>query len=181
LDHFTKWAEAVAVRHHTAEDVAQALTSRVFSRFGTPLRLLSDQGREFESTLFKDLCERLGIDKVRTSPYMPSTNGAIERFHRTLNSMIGKTVSYNQKDWDNRLDAVMTAYRAAKHESTGFTSNFLTFGRENRAPIDLVLGPIQDEDRTLEGRTYEVYVDRQASVYEEAYSLARQHLGEAAH
>jgi len=84
-----------------------------------PKRILSDQGAEFESDLFKELCSRMEIDKIRSFPYKPTTNRCVERFHRTLNSMLGKVVQENQRDWDERLPFVMAAYRAAKHQSTG--------------------------------------------------------------
>jgi len=68
------------------------------------------------------------------------TNGAVERFHRTLNTMLGKVVKDGQRDWDDRLATVMAAYRASPHESTGFSPNKLFLGREVRMPLDLVMG-----------------------------------------
>jgi len=59
--------------------------------------------------------------------------------------MLGKSVQQNQRDWDDRLPYVMAAYRASRHESTKFTPNMLVFGRENRAPVDLVLNSVQGE------------------------------------
>jgi len=91
---FSKWGEAYPVRVHTAPVVAKVLVDNL-SRFGMPRRLLTDQGKEFESALFRELCDKMGIQKVRTSPYQPSTNGCVERFHRTLNSMIGKVVQHD--------------------------------------------------------------------------------------
>ena len=92
LDHFSKWAEAFPIRNHEATTVARLLADQVFSRFGIPLQLLSDRGQEFESHLMLELCAALGIEKLRTTAYKPSTNGAVERFHRTLNSMLAKVV-----------------------------------------------------------------------------------------
>ena len=46
-----------------------------------PLQVITDQGRDFENQLLRELCDGYWIDKVRTSPYRPSTNGAIERLH----------------------------------------------------------------------------------------------------
>ena len=86
------------------------------------------------------LFDVLGIDKIRTTPYKASTNGAVERFHRTLNAMMGRVVSESQRDWDEKLIRVMAAYRANRHDDTGFSPNYLMFGRELRAPIDVVLG-----------------------------------------
>ena len=177
-DIFSKWSEAVPVRNHTASVVAKVLVDNVFARFGAPKRLLSDQGPEFESQLFQELCSRLEIEKIRTSPYQPSTNACVERFHRTLNSMLAKVIKENQRDWDDCLPAVMAAYRAAKHESTGYSPNFLVLGRENRAPLDLVLGPvIGDEEREL---SYDEFVSQQQEVYREAYRVAREHLNNSA-
>jgi len=102
-----------------------------------------------------EVCRLFGIEKLRTSPYKPSTN-QVERFHRTLNSILVKSVAEHQKDWDVRLPFAMAAYRASRHESTGYSPNFLVFGREARAPPDIVYGspedePEQDYDTFVEG------------------------------
>jgi len=107
VDIFPKSAEAYPVRTHTAPVVAKVLIDNFFSRFGMPRRILTDQGKEYGSILFKELCEKMGIQKIRTLPYQPSTNGCIERFHRKLNSMIGKVVQYDQRNWDVCLPTIM--------------------------------------------------------------------------
>ena len=73
--------------------MARALVEQVFFRHEMPVQILSDQGNEVESSLMCKICRSYGIDKVRTTAYNPSTNGAVERFHRSLNSMLGKVVS----------------------------------------------------------------------------------------
>jgi len=98
VDHFSKWAEAIPLRNHTAPVVARALVMHVFSRYGAPLQLVSDQGPEFQSELFAHLMRWLERDKLRTSAYKPSSNGVVERLHCTLNSMIGKIVADSQCD-----------------------------------------------------------------------------------
>jgi transposase InsO family protein len=120
--------------------IARVLFDHVLSRFGTPRRILTDQGTEFEGQLFKNLCQLLQINKVRTSPYKPSTNGMLERFHRTLNAMIAKIVDENQRNWCEMIPSVMAAYRATVHETTGYSPNKLLLGKENRMPIDLIFG-----------------------------------------
>jgi transposase InsO family protein len=130
MDHFMKWSEVFAVKEHTAQTVARLLCERVFSRFEMPRQLLSDRGPEFESRLFSEICSWMGIQKIRTTAYKPSTNGMVERFHRTLNAMIGKVVAANQRDWDERLQTVVAAYRASVHEATGYTPNLLMLNRE---------------------------------------------------
>jgi transposase InsO family protein len=178
VDIFSKWAEAMPIRSHTAVIVARRLVDNIFSRFGVPLRILSDQGPEFESSLIAELCRVYGIEKVRTSSYKPSTNGVCERFHRTLNSMIGKVISETQKDWDRHVSPVMAAYRATVHKSTGYSPNFMIFGRENRAPVDLVLA-VGDEPVGV-ATSPDEFVQQLIDRLRKAHDIARQHLGRAA-
>ena len=179
VDSFSKFAEAYPIRAHTAPIVARTLATQFFPRYGTPMRLLSDQAPEFESELFQELCRIMEIDKIRTSPYKPSTNSLVERFHRTLNSMIAKAItSDSQRDWDQKLPFVMAAYRAARHESTGYSPNFLIFGREARAPIDLLLGPAPGEEQHY--FSTDEYVAELQQMQRQSYAVAREHLGVAA-
>jgi len=77
IDHFTKYAFAFPVRNHEAKTVAKYSVERVFLIHGVPLQLLSDRGAEFEGHIFKEICELLGVDKLRTTAYKPSTNGTL--------------------------------------------------------------------------------------------------------
>jgi transposase InsO family protein len=172
VDHFSKWAEAVPLRNKETITVANALVDKIFTRIGLPLEILSDQGKEFDSGLVHELCVRLEIHKIRTSAYKPSTNGVAERFHRTLNSMMGRVVSENQRDWCSRLPSIMAAYRAARHDSTGYSPNFLVFGRELTAPIDLVLGRPEGDVY----RSTDEYVEQKLSMMEDAHALVRESL-----
>jgi len=95
-----------------------------------PLQVLSDRGPEFESDLFSDLTKNMEINKIRTSAYKPSTNSTVERFHRTLNSMLGKVVSESQRDWDQKLPYVLATYRASVHYSIGYSRNCLFWGEK---------------------------------------------------
>ena len=79
-----------------------------------------------------------------------------------------------QRDWVKRLPYVMAAYRVSRHEATGFSLNHLVFGREVRAPIDLILGAAND----LPASSREDFVERQERLYREAYSMVCAHLGE---
>jgi transposase InsO family protein len=177
IDLFTKYAEAVPLRNKEVVTVARALVDVIMCRVGIPAQLLSDNGKEFENNMMREICRLLEIDKLRTTAYKASTNGAVERLHRTMNSMLGKVVSQNQRDWDERLPSVMAAYRASRHESTGYSPNFLLFGRENRAPVDLLWGA-PDDDETFS--SYDEYVDRKVELMRESYRLAREHLGVSA-
>jgi len=152
--------------------------THVFTRFGAPQQLLSDRGPEFQSELFAQLMKWMEVDKLSTSPYQPTTNGEVERFHRTLNSMLGKVVMDSQRDWDERLPMVLAAYRASPHESTGYSPNLLCLGREVRMPLDLIMG-LPLEEREHHGIT-DAFVRDMQEKSADAYALARKHLGKAA-
>ena len=141
MDYFTKWVEAYALPNHTALVVADKLVNEWVCRYGAPLHLHSDQGRDFESNLFKEVCRLLDIRKTHTTPYHPQSDGQVERFNRTLKLMLRSFVNVNQNDWDDHLSFVTMAYRSSIHKSTKCTPNLLMFGREILLPIDIVVGP----------------------------------------
>lgn len=104
------------------------------------MQIHSDQGQTFESEVFKEICQILGIDKTRTTPYRPQSDGMIERANRTIENMLATFVSKNQKDWDDLIPLLMLAYRSATHEATRVSPNEMVFGRSATLPVDLVLG-----------------------------------------
>jgi len=173
IDHFTKWIELVPMRNQEAATVAKILFERVICVHGCPIQILSDQGANFESNLFQELCRLMAIDKIRTTAYKPSTNGNIERFHGTMHSMLAKLVSDNQRDWDQKLPAVAFAYRTSVQEATQFTPYFLMYGREARIPADLIYGPPPAEEASV---TIDEFVEKQRTTLREAYELTREHL-----
>lgn len=96
-----------------------------------------DQGRQYESDLFKVVCNLLQVEKIRTSPYHPQSDGMVERFNRILEAMLSSYVNQNHTDWDKQLPYLMMAYRSAEHETTGFSPNDLMLGREATTPLYL--------------------------------------------
>jgi len=173
MDYFTKWCEAFPMWNQEASTIAGILVDRVFSRFGTPLQILTDRGSNFESSLFQSLCKRLGIDHIRTTAYHPSTNGMIERFHRTLNTMLAKMVNESQRNWDQLLPSALAAYRATVHETTGFTPNMLFLGRETFGPIDILLGSPRDDTMTMNIHNF---VEERTERMKLSYDIVRKHL-----
>lgn len=139
-DQFSKWVEAYPIKDQSAETVAHVLVYEFFSRLGLPIELHSDQGSNFGSELFREICKVLDIHKTRTSPYHPSGNGMVEAFNKTLLNMISAYVNDNQKDWDLHLPLLTSAYRSCAHDSSGLSPNQIMLGREVHQPISLVYG-----------------------------------------
>ncbi len=153
-DQFTRWIECYAVPDQTAETVAHKIVYNFISRFGTPLQIHSDQGRNYESTLFKQICKLLEVHKTRSSPHHPQGNSQVEAFNKVLLDMISAYVDEHQKTWDVHLPLLTSAYRSCVHESTGYTPNMLMLGRETRQPIELFLGNFDQDDQVLDETEY---------------------------
>ena len=175
VDAFSKYALAYPLRDKSAEGVAKILTDQVFTVYGTQFQLLSDLGREFDNQILSELCRLMGIHRIKTTSYKPLTNGVAERFHRTLNNALAKVVSENQKDWCERLPSIVAAYRATKHASTGFSPNFLMFGREVRTPVGLILDP---EEASVQ--SVNEYAKRLLERQHQSFEVVRRQLGAAA-
>ncbi|KAL5505863.1 hypothetical protein EMCRGX_G007400 [Ephydatia muelleri] len=89
---FTKWVEAYGIPNQEAVNVAVKLVDEMFCHFSPPEQVHSDQGRQFESILLKEVCNLLQIRKTHTTPYRPQGNGMVERFNRTLLDMLATAV-----------------------------------------------------------------------------------------
>eukprot|EP00731_Ephydatia_muelleri_P035391 Em0119g4a len=150
-DYFTKWAEAIPMPDQTAERIVRVLIE-VFSHFGIPEILHSDQGRNFESTILKKTCSAFGIVKSRTTSYHPQGDGMVERFNRTLLQLLRAYVQ-QQSDWESQLPLLLYAYRTARHTSTHLSPFVLLMGREPVLPITPSLGG--DEMKGHDPHSYE--------------------------
>ncbi|VDI28058.1 Hypothetical predicted protein, partial [Mytilus galloprovincialis] len=114
--------------------------------FGIPRQIHTDQGGQFESKLFKELCEKLRIHKTRTTAFRPQSDGLVERLNRSLEDIISKYVCKNQRDLDEQLHWALMAYRSSEHETTKLSPCMLMLGREIELPIDLIYGPHPQRD-----------------------------------
>ena len=178
-DHFTKWVEIFPVPNFTAKTCADKILNEVIARFGCPYDLHSDQGRNYESDIFKELCRLLEISKTRTSPGHPKGNGQTERFNKTLLQMIRAYLKGQQEEWDSNLGCLAAAYRATIHESTGATPNMLMLGREVRFPAEIIYGSATEQgDSRI--TNYGDYVNQLCDRMQEAHEIVRKHLGASA-
>ena len=96
-DYFTRWTEAYAIHNQEAITVAKKLVDEMFLRFSPPSQLHSDQGA---SKLMSNVCSLLGIHKSRTTAYHPQCDGLVERFNRTLLSMLATCAQQHSSSWE---------------------------------------------------------------------------------
>jgi hypothetical protein len=174
-DAFSKWPEAWPLRNQKANTCARVLVSEYITRFGVPEDIHSDQGTNFESKLFKEMCSLLGIRKTRTTAYHPQGNGQVENLNKSLKSMLTAMVDEEGRDWDRKLPSTLMSFRSSVQVSTGETPFSMNYGEEMRLPIDLMFGspPDQDMQETV------TFVQQLRGELEVAFERVRQRLGAA--
>ena len=151
-DRFSRYLEIAPLKDMQALTCAKAIHKKWFTTFGIPNHIVSDQGTQFESWIFAQLCDICGIKRKRTTAYRPLSNGRIERMHReikkhlrviaasyNLNFSYLTKNSKNVDNWDEYLDTIKYKLNCTPSKITGY------------APIELILGyvPTMPEDYQL--------------------------------
>ena len=177
-DQFTKWVEVFAIPDQSAETTARTILNEVIARYGSPISIHSDQGGNYESRIFGELCSLLEIKKSRTSVRNPKGNGQTERFNKTLVQMIRAYLTGEQNEWDLNLGCLAAAYRATPNESTKMTPNLLMLGKEVRLPAEIAFGSSTTSNETVS--SYGEYVQKLKTNMQRAHNLCRQNLMKSA-
>lgn len=133
----TRYPEAIPLRRITTRSVLKSLL-KFFSTFGLPRVIQSDQGSNFTSRVFKQVLSDLNIKHVTSSAYHPESQGALERWHQTLKSMLKKYCEQEGRQWDEGIPFLLFAARKAPQESLGFNPTELVFGHELRGPLKVL-------------------------------------------
>ena len=177
-DTFSKWTVAVPTRDQKAETVARILVREWFSKFGAPMRLHSDKGRDFESKVIEQLCKMYGVKKSRTTSYNPKGNGQTERFNRTMHNLLRSLPEQKKRKWPEFLPELVFVYNSTVHSSTGFSPYYLMYGRDPRMPRDM-LPRVDEEEEGTEGNPMN-WVSQHQRRLQEAYQFASRRLEQAA-
>ncbi|UYV71899.1 hypothetical protein LAZ67_9000985 [Cordylochernes scorpioides] len=136
IDRYSKWPEAFPISDKTAISVAKAFFRGWISRYGVPATITTDQGREFESHLFKDLTSLIGTNRIRTTAYNPAANGLVERLHRQIKAAF--MASGNTINWIDALPLVLLGIRTSYKEDLKCTAAEMVFGTTLNLPADLL-------------------------------------------
>ena len=138
-DHLTRYPQAFPSKTQTVLATTKLLWNNFKLHYGFPSKIITDQGRNFESELIEHLCQLAGVQKLRTRPYHPQTNGQCECFNGTLLNMLGTSTS-EQKDWKGHVPALIHAHNCTRNATTVFSPYFLLYGKEPRLPVDVEFG-----------------------------------------
>ena len=137
VDYVSKWVEAIPTCTNDAKVVAQFLRSNIFSRFGTPRALITDNGTYFCNKVIDKVLQKYGVHHRTSLAYHPQSNGQAEVSNREIKYILEKTVNSSRKDWSKKIDDALSAYRTPFKTPLGMSPFRLVYGKACHLPVEL--------------------------------------------
>ncbi|GJT87758.1 reverse transcriptase domain-containing protein [Tanacetum coccineum] len=132
VDYVSKWVEAQALPTNDARVVIRFLR-RLFARFGVPKALISDREMHFCNSQLEKALQKYGVTHKLSIAYHPQTNRQTEVTNRAIKRILERSVGYNPKNWSEKLDDALWAFRTAYKTPTRCTLFRLVYGKSSTA------------------------------------------------
>ena len=153
-DYFSKWIKADAFTTIKDRDVTRFIWKNIVYRFGIPKSIVSDNGPQFDSRVYRDFCQELKIRNLYSTtppppppppppPQYPQSNGQAKASNKTLLIALKKRLDSAKEKWVEELPGVLWAYRTTTHKPTGISPFALTYGMEAVIPNEIGLPTIR--------------------------------------
>jgi hypothetical protein len=166
-DSLSKFLIAVPIPQQDADTVARAFVLNVVLKFGAPAQVLTDQGSNFLSDLFKSMCRLLKLKKIQTTAFRPESNPSLE--HRVLAEYLRHYVREDQSNWDEWIPYATYVYNTTVHTATTFTPFELVYGFKSEVPSALREAPAAQYN-------YDNYLTELTGRLQSSHEVARQKL-----
>ena len=175
-DTFSRWIEAIPVKHANAKTVAEALERDIFCRYGVPDTIHSDRGTPFVSSLMREVAKLYSIRLTTTPAYNPKSN-PVERSHRDLGEILRAILETgDQSNWEKALPQALFAMRTTICKATGVSPYRLLFGTDAPQPLDHIYGR---PPAAVAGQlNHHEYVQELRRRIDSVHTYAREHMGE---
>ena len=150
IDYFTKWVEAEALATITERNIRNFVWRNIICRFEIPKVLVSDNGKQFDNSAFRDFCSELGIKNHYSSPTHPQANGQVEVTNRSLFKIIKTRLEGVKGIWPYELPSILWTYRTTARTPTGETPFRLAYGSDVVIPAEIGLTSYRVENYAKE-------------------------------
>ncbi|CAL8174574.1 unnamed protein product [Prunus armeniaca] len=137
VDYFTKWVEAKALATITAARIEDFVWTNICCRFGIPYAIVTDNGRQFDSEVFREFCIRLKINLFFASPAHPQSNGQVEAVNKIVKKLLKRQLDKAKGAWPEKLPEALWAIRTSYRTATGETPFSMAFGSEAVVPVEI--------------------------------------------
>lgn len=138
-DYFTKWIEAIPTRNATDAVIIKFMLENIFSRFGTPRKLVIDNAQAFKSIKMQNFCQNYNVILSHSTPYYPQGNGLAKSSDKSLVRIIKKLLVDNKKGLDSKLIFALWADRTRSKKSISTFPFQLFYGVDDVIPVQLAL------------------------------------------
>ena len=138
---FTRYTQVYPTRNKEVKTPATKLFNDYILRFGTPGKILHNQGREFENKLFTHLSKLCNIKRLGTTPYHLQCNGQVERMNRAIIAVLNTLEETEKKSWKCHVQKLVYTYNCTKHSTSDYALYFLLFGGSPDCQLTSHLNP----------------------------------------
>ena len=136
INYFTKWVEAEPLANIRYVDAKKFVWKNIVTQFGVPHALISDNGLQFDSKMFRKYCGELGITNRYSTPAYPQGNGQVETVNKVIVNGLKKRLNDAKGKWVEELPHVLWTYRTTPRRSTGETPFSMTYGTKAVIPLE---------------------------------------------
>ena len=140
VDYFTKWAEAAPLATITTKKIKDFVFNSIVCRFGIPYKLISDNGKQFDSKELRGLCDDLGIKKDFAVVYHPQSNGQTEAVNKIIKHTLKTKLEDSKGNWPEELTMVLWSYNTTPRTTTGESPFVLAYGCKAMVLIEVGAG-----------------------------------------
>jgi transposase InsO family protein len=143
IDYFTKWTEVGPLKHSWDEHVIYFMETIVFSRFGIPLEIITDNGLTFISAKLTHFLANFGFKHFTSSAYYPQGNGKVESTNKNLVRIIKRLIKDRPRQWHTLLAYSLWENHTTTMVSIGCTPFQIVYGQEAIPPTKLELSSLR--------------------------------------